>query len=356
MLKSFDVFTSGGKYRVNIGKDIIKNIEKGYNEIYLVDEYFTEWISTSDKIYITIPSKESSKDLSNISGIIEKMRESGANRQTHVYAIGGGIIQDIATFINSIYMRGIKWTYFPTTLLSMVDSCIGGKSSINVNQYKNIVGNIYPPNEIYIDVNYCKTLMNTEIIGGLAEAVKICFAKGPQEFYKFIELNQNYPLKNGSLIEMILLTLTSKKWFIEIDEFDKSERLLLNYGHTFGHSLEAASNYSIPHGVAVALGMLIANRYAENEIVTNINGKEKIQILDRYLLNLLSPIISELRVILNKLDLRLVLNKFENDKKHEKNSYSIIIPGVNGGLELISLNKNDNTRNKIIKAFKKIYI
>ena len=85
--------------------------------------------------------------------VIEQMRKLGANRQTHVYAIGGGIIQDIATFVNSIYMRGIAWTYFPSTLLSMADSCIGGKSSINVVGYKNLVGNIYPPSAVYVDMN-----------------------------------------------------------------------------------------------------------------------------------------------------------------------------------------------------------
>ena len=137
MLESFDVSTSSGKYTVSVGEGLLASLKPNQHAIFLVDEYLASRLAVDSKWIIAIPALESSKNLDYMSGVIEKMRTFGANRGTHVYAIGGGIIQDIATFVNSIYMRGLSWTYFPSTLLSMADSCIGGKSSINVRGYKN---------------------------------------------------------------------------------------------------------------------------------------------------------------------------------------------------------------------------
>jgi 3-dehydroquinate synthase len=194
MLEFFEVSTSGGKYQVSVGEGLLGAIEQNQRAIFLVDEYLASRLTCDPKLIIAIPALESSKNLDYMSGVIEKMRSLGANRDTHVYAIGGGIIQDIATFVNSIYMRGLSWTYFPSTLLSMADSCIGGKSSINVRGYKNLVGNIYPPTAVFVDMDFCQTLGPKEIIGGLAEAVKICYARGPDVFEKYLELDPLYPL------------------------------------------------------------------------------------------------------------------------------------------------------------------
>ena len=286
-----------------------------------------------------------------MSGVIEKMRILGANRDTHVYAIGGGIIQDIATFVNSIYMRGLPWTYFPSTLLSMADSCIGGKSSINVRGYKNLVGNIYPPSEVFVDMDFCKTLGPNEIIGGLAEAVKICYARGPEVFNQYLQLNPGYPLEGETGVKVIFTALLAKKWFIEIDEFDQSERLLLNYGHTFGHALEASSNFALAHGVAVALGMLVAIEYAN--LVGSLDGvgKDSSNKLDTYLVKLLAPLKLAITDTLSKMDWSVVFSKFEGDKKHRQNAYRMVIPASSGGLVLHSLPKDENSKLLIEQAY-----
>lgn len=355
MLESFEVNTSSGKYKVSIGEGLLSQIEPKKHAIYLIDEYHLKTLKIPNESLIAIPALESSKSLDYMSNIIEKMRELGVNRDTHVYAIGGGIIQDIATFVNSIYMRGLAWTYFPSTLLSMADSCIGGKSSINVRGYKNLVGNIYPPTEVFVDMDFCKTLGPDEIIGGLAEAVKICYARGPQAFEKYLKLEPLFPLGGEKGVEVVSSALLAKKWFIEIDEFDQSERLLLNYGHTFGHALEASSNFELAHGVAVALGMLVATQFADLNGLLAETGKNQTKKLDTYLIKLLTPLHGDIKSILAKMDLKLVLAKFEGDKKHRHEEYRMVIPVENGDLILHSCPKNENSKTMIEQAFKKTF-
>ena len=355
MLESFEVSTSGGKYEVSVGEKLLARMRPDQHTIFLVDEYLIPRLTFDPKLIISIPALESSKNLDYMSGVIEKMRMLGANRDTHVYAIGGGIIQDIATFINSIYMRGLSWTYFPSTLLSMADSCIGGKSSINVRGYKNLIGNIYPPNEVFVDIDFCKTLSSDEIIGGLAEAVKICYARGPEVFEQYLQLNPLYPLSCENGVKVIFLALLAKKWFIEIDEFDQSERLLLNYGHTFGHALEASSNFKIAHGVAVALGMLAATEYASIAAGLNGVGKNNSQRLGIYLQRLLSPLKPDIKAALQKIDMNTVFAKFEGDKKHRHTEYRMVIPSSEGGLVLFSSPKNEQTRSFIQKAYQQAF-
>ena len=356
MLESFDVSTSGGKYTVSVGEGLVSRIEPNKHAIYLIDDYHLNTLMIPVESLIAIPALESSKNLDYMSGIIEKMRELGANRDTHVYAIGGGIIQDIATFVNSIYMRGLAWTYYPSTLLSMADSCIGGKSSINVRGYKNLVGNIYPPSEVFVDMDFCKTLGPDEIIGGLAEAVKICYARGPEVFDQYLQLEPLYPLSGESGVKVVFSALLAKKWFIEVDEFDQAERLLLNYGHTFGHALEASSNFEIAHGVAVALGMLVATQYASLIGKLSGIGKDNSERLDSYLISLLSPLQDDIKSTLDKINLKTVLSKFEGDKKHRHTEYRTVLPASDGGLILFSSPKDEATKILIEKAYRQTFL
>lgn len=348
---SFEVSTSGGKYKVSVGQGLLSQMRPEKHAIFLIDDYHLGKLKLPSESLIAIPALESSKSLDYMSEIIEKMRELGANRDTHVYAIGGGIIQDIATFVNSIYMRGLRWTYFPSTLLSMADSCIGGKSSINVRGYKNLVGNIYPPSEVFVDMDFCKTLGPDEIIGGLAEAVKICYARGPEVFDQYLKLNPVFPLDGENGVKVVSSALLAKKWFIEIDEFDQAERLLLNYGHTFGHALEASSNFEIAHGVAVALGMLVANQYALILDQLQGVGRESSDRLNEYLVRLLLPLREDIQKSLVKIDMKTVLEKFEGDKKHRHTEYRMILPASEGGLKLLPSPKTEASKSLVEKAY-----
>lgn len=276
---------------------------------------------------------------------------AGMTRESQLIAFGGGIIQDVATLCASLYMRGIKWTYCPTTLLGMVDSCVGGKSSINVGQYKNIAGNYYPPEKVVINVEFCKTLPLTEQIAGLCEAVKICFAAKNNAFDTFIThfFDCHFPLSNKQLEKIIALSLRTKKIFIEEDEFDQGSRLLLNFGHTIGHAIEAASHFSVTHGVAVGLGMLAEIRLGMS-IHSQTNFPERVRLLNDYICNLVK-LIPEMTKHIQLIDSQKVLNAFQSDKKHLPENYRLISVNQAGYLERISIPKNDQSDEMIVGAF-----
>ena len=230
------------------------------DEAFLIlDSNIIDQAGVSSSKKISLVASESLKQLSTIDQIARAMREVGIVREDKIVAVGGGVIQDVATLIASLYMRGIDWEYFPTTLTGMIDSCIGGKSSINSGSFKNTLGNVYPPKSIVIDTRFIETLGHVDLLSGLSEGVKICFARTEDAFQSFLSNPASKtPANDQNTQNLIRLSLESKKWFVEIDEFDKRERRLLNFGHTFGHAFETASGFRVPHGLAVSLGMLAA--------------------------------------------------------------------------------------------------
>ena len=216
MQESFDINSSLGAYKVTVGANIASLFQKKEDVVYIIDERIESYLKIEKNKIIKIFASEENKSLDCMPDYISQMRKIGVNRETHLIAIGGGVIQDIVTFLASIYMRGISWTYMPTTLLAMVDSCVGGKSSINVSQYKNLVGNFYPPTEISIDCNFVDSLDDDAIIAGLCEAAKICYAKSMQEFALY--LNDSKSILNTTKEQtkkIVMRSLLNKKWFIE---------------------------------------------------------------------------------------------------------------------------------------------
>jgi 3-dehydroquinate synthase len=209
--------------------------------------------------HIIIKPSEDQKSYLNLAPIIESLIQNNFKKNNRLIAIGGGITQDIAAFIASTIFRGVDWLFFPTTLLAQCDSCIGGKSSINFGKFKNQLGSFYPPNEIVIDVNFLNTLKDIDIRSGLGEMIHFYLISGEDDFMT-IKSNYNSALRDyNSLKELIRRSLQIKRKVIEIDEFDKKQRLLFNYGHSFGHAIESLTDYRIPHGIAVSYGMDIAN-------------------------------------------------------------------------------------------------
>jgi 3-dehydroquinate synthase len=347
----FKVQASSGIYQVRIGAGIKKKAEQD-SSFVIADEHFSKlWSKSVPKNSFNVLAIEQNKTLDTCAKIIEVMRSNGIKRGSHLDAFGGGIIQDLATITASLYMRGIRWTYYPTTLLGMVDSCIGGKSSINVGSYKNIAGNFYPPKEIIIDVEFCKTLNLTEQVAGLCEAIKICYASKTDSFNQYIEryLSLSLPLSSDQLLGLVELSLLTKKTFIEEDEFDNGPRLLLNFGHTFGHAIEVASNYSINHGVAVGMGMLAEIRMGT--LLNNWNDlPRRAQYLDSYIRNLIKNIPDMVKNIY-ELDVDLALEAFKTDKKHTYQSYVIVTIDEEGYLERVTIPVTDDLNRIILGIF-----
>jgi len=209
--------------------------------------------------HIFIDATEEQKSYTSLTGIIENLISNQFRRDNRLIAIGGGITQDITAFIASMLYRGVEWIFFPTTLLAQADSCIGGKTSINIGKYKNQLGNFYPPVKILIIPEFVNTLPELDFKSGMGEILHFYLVSGETDFEFYKDRYEGAFTDENILQELVKRNLEIKKGFIERDEFDKGERLLLNYGHSFGHVIESLTNYSIPHGIAVSYGMDIAN-------------------------------------------------------------------------------------------------
>jgi 3-dehydroquinate synthase len=263
---TMQVNSKSHRYSISFGGNLKEKLKTNH---VLVDDYFHGYeFLQSSKSVVCVRAEEKNKDLATVQKVLESIFESNLSKTEELFVIGGGFLQDVGTMAASLYMRGISWNFFPTTLTAMADSCLGGKSSINLKDAKNVIGNFYPPKNIYIDVNFLRTLPLDDYLSGVSEMVKICLAKGKAEFEDFVkkvELDNLERIKVEDWESLISQTLHAKKFFIECDEFDLGVRKLLNFGHTFGHALEAASGYRIPHGIAVAFGMLVACHHPGSE-------------------------------------------------------------------------------------------
>ncbi len=287
----------------------------------LVDAFFLGRLNLPTNIpVIHVEATEDAKSLPATMGLFVALKQAGLGRGSRLLAVGGGVIQDIATFVASLYMRGICWSYVPTTFLGMADSCVGGKSSINVGEFKNLIGNFHPPRQIEVLPVFARSLPAVEIAGGAAEAAKIAFCRGQDAFATYLKLAApilDHSWSEADLGELLYATLRVKQWFIERDEFDRAERRLLNFGHTWGHALESATDFAIPHGLAVALGMLAAICFAGDPSHTLA--------LKEHCLALLRPVLEPAQI--SCFDPERFARAFKGDKKHTAGHYNLIIPG-----------------------------
>jgi len=208
---------------------------------------------------IGLEAREDQKSYEGLIPVIQELINSGFRKNHRLIGIGGGIIQDITAFTASIMYRGVSWLFFPTTLLAQGDSCIGSKTSINFSEFKNQVGGFYPPNKIFINLNFLDTLHEGDLQSGLGEMSHYFVVAGKNDFQEYKKDYSNALSNKSVLAKMVSNSLKIKKGYIEIDEFDQKERQVFNYGHSFGHAIESLTDYAVPHGIAVSFGMDIAN-------------------------------------------------------------------------------------------------
>lgn len=208
---------------------------------------------------IIVEARESYKTLEFCRGLIDRLVNENIQRDHALVAIGGGIVQDIVAFVASILFRGIRWRFFPTTLLAQADSCVGSKSSLNFGKFKNLLGTFYPPEAIYIDATFLETLTREDIRSGIGEILHFYLVNGHERVEHLTKQYEEFLNRPRLLADHIRASLEIKKNMVEIDEFDQSVRNLFNYGHTFGHAIETVSDYQVRHGLAVTIGMDIAN-------------------------------------------------------------------------------------------------
>ena len=349
MSASFSIQSSTGSYDVSVAAgSLARTLEEHGDAYLLVDEFFRGTLAGASQTALFLAAEEREKSLDRMPPLIEQMRAAGVHRRTALTAIGGGVIQDIAAFAASVYMRGLHWTYLPTTVLAMVDSCIGGKSSINVGPYKNLVGTFHPPERIAIDPALAETLPRDQFASGLIEAAKICFCRGEKAFQAHMAAAPSTTMSTAALEAVIINSLHAKKYFIEIDEFDRKERLLLNFGHTFGHAIEGASHYAIPHGIAVGVGILCSLAFQRERGIRFDDG-ERIAVFERHLHEMVTRL-AGIREHLAALSTDEVMERFASDKKHTGHEFTLILVNQAGSVVLEQIEKSEQTTRAVRHA------
>ena len=265
---------ASGCYDITIGSgilpqvgEILKGIRRACKTVIVtdsnVDKLYSDTVKASlenagfsTEIYV-FPAGEKSKNSENFIDILEFLASKEITRSDLVVALGGGVVGDITGFAASCYLRGIDFVQIPTTLLSAVDSSVGGKTAIDLKAGKNLAGAFYQPIAVICDTETFKTLPEKEIACGYAEVIKygVLFDRD------FFDSLVNRELHINEIVEKSVIF---KRDIVEKDEFDKGERMLLNLGHTAAHGIEKISGYTVTHGEAVAVGMVIAARISEN--------------------------------------------------------------------------------------------
>lgn len=249
-----------------------------------------------------------------------------------IISIGGGIIQDITGFVANILYRGIKWIFVPTTLLACCDSCIGSKTSLNYKNYKNILETFYPPNKIYICSEFLKTLSNVDFNSGLGEVIKFNVMSGSSEITQIEDNIEKLKQRNPKVLnEFINKSLQYKKLFIEKDEFDKAERIYLNFAHTFAHAIEVTSEYKIPHGLAVVLGMLVANRISVQRGILDLELSDRISKICKKVL--------EIKIKDSWFDIEAIIDVIRKDKKQIDDNLRVILLDDSFKLSICNISK-----------------
>jgi len=222
---------------------------------------------------LTVPPGESSKTLDTVNRLWHGFLNAGLDRRSTVVALGGGVIGDLAGFAASTYMRGIQWVAVPTTLLSMVDASLGGKTGFDLPEGKNLIGSFYPPKLVLADPRVLQTLPEPELISGMAEVVKHGVISDPELFHL---CTRGLDWVKSNLEELVKRAMAVKIKVIEDDPYEKGFRAALNLGHTVGHAVELVSRFELKHGEAVAIGMVAEARLAERLTVASKGLSDKI--------------------------------------------------------------------------------
>jgi 3-dehydroquinate synthase len=282
----------------------------------------------ADAVLLEVAAGEGSKDLATFGSLLERLRGQGFTRADCVLALGGGVVGDLAGFAAGCYMRGIPHVQLPTTLLSQVDSSVGGKTAINVGQGKNYCGLFHQPAAVYIDVDCLATLPAAEYLSGLGEVLKygVIHKAG---LFDFLEQERDAVLARDPevLVPLVTRCCRAKAGVVEADEREGGLRRVLNYGHTVGHAVEALHGYGLPHGVCVAYGMRAAARLAHELGLLDAASLARHQaLLDAYGLA---------QEPLDCLDVDAALELMRGDKKAARGNLVFVLPEAMGRVRVV---------------------
>ena len=333
------VKTRNQKYPIFIGNNILDKLK-----IILKDNFinFNQCLVIADKnvpkklidkVLNSLPKKkiflhifnssEKNKNQKSVNNVLSILLSKNFNRNDCVISIGGGITGDVSGFAASIFKRGLKFINMPTTLLSQVDSSIGGKTGINSKYGKNLIGSFYQPNLVISDIIFLKSLPKREIICGYGEILKHAII-ADKKFFSFLDINasQILRLKSPLLEKTIFKSCTIKKKVVEADEKEMNKRKILNFGHTFAHAFEATLKYSkkLNHGEAVILGVKTAAKFS---LVNKILNTKEFNLIENHLNKLSLP--KNINKFFSIKDLNKIVTFMKKDKKNNTNKINLVL-------------------------------
>lgn len=342
-------------YRIewlNKSQSLVEIINQDPGAIVLADAYFKEnYLSSVDPRVpaFFIEATENNKNIQTAIEFAEFLNEVGTTKLNVVYVIGGGVLQDVGAFACAMYKRGIPWTYVPTTLLGMADSCIGGKTGLNHAGTKNLMALFAAPHRIIHDLEFLNTLPRREMLAGFGEALRLHVTGGDiflTEFEKNIDLALSGDV--AAIKTIIMSSLAVKRAVVEEDEFENSIRRSMNYGHSVGHALEALTNFAFPHGMAVSLGIVIENNMAKSISGFDAATVNRIEVIARKIID------KEARDAVNTVSLNDINLILKRDKKTLGNVLKLAIPEKLGSLVFADLSIDEKTKDIVQNAISEL--
>jgi 3-dehydroquinate synthase len=265
--EAFSVASGQGSYRVETFErvdDLLAEIARIEGAAIVADERVVELFADSfgplgTALVHPFAATEGEKTLAGVERTLLALQASGASKRTVVVGIGGGIVQDVTTLAAHLWYRGVDFVFVPTTLLAMADSCIGAKTAVNLGAFKNQIGTFHSPSRVLVCPRFVDTLSEEDVRSGYGEIVKLAIIDSAARFFTVRQDVESTGFRGAHLGRNVRASLETKRRIIEIDEYERDLRRILNYGHTFGHALESITGHAVPHGMAVAWGVDVAN-------------------------------------------------------------------------------------------------
>ena len=366
-LKTIKINTKSKSYNIFIGSNILGNLRtflrrenlRLNKSLLIIDKNipinFTKLLiknfNKRNLFILYFVSNENNKDQRSIEKIHNTLFSKNFNRDDCIVSFGGGILGDVAGFAASTYKRGIKFINIPSTLLSQVDSSIGGKTGINNKFGKNLIGSFYQPDLVISDTKVLKSLPKREIICGYAEILKSCLLDSKKSF-KFIDnnLNKILSLDDHYITNAILISCLLKKKVVEKDEKEKNLRKILNLGHTFAHAYEASLSYSkkLNHGEAVIIGLKNSINFSRK--LKKVSTKNY-QLINNHLNRIkLKP---EIYKLIKKIKISKIINFMKSDKKNTSNKINLILLNDFGRIQINYQAKISQLKNFLVEELNK---
>ncbi|MCL4368407.1 MAG: 3-dehydroquinate synthase [Actinobacteria bacterium] len=352
-LETLLVHSRLGDYTVAFQRDqdFVARLSEPGDRIFVVDQNVWEMHRTGilqalpHADVLVLPIAEHLKTLASVEVVWDALLQRSARRNMTLVSIGGGICQDITGFAASTIYRGIGWVFVPTTLLSQADSCIGSKTSLNYGGMKNLIGTFYPPSEVHIFPAFLETQQPADFFSGLGEVVKLHIMGGRDDAAALASAMPALSDREaGPLQAATRAALRIKQGYIEGDELDRGRRNLLNYGHCFGHAIESATQFVVPHGQAVVMGMQLAQAVARaRRLETDVDQMDTVDRL------LAQSLLAE--CIPTTIDEDAVVEAMKHDKKRTGTGLALVM--ATDGFEMVKVDDlaDDEARDALATMF-----